>query len=196
MVLCYIWVSEPRPCSHFMNQLPIKLHEKFFKIYLPEKTILHNIEILAARISHDYKSRQPVFLAVLNGSFMFASDLLKEVSVPCEVSFVKLASYQNMQSTGEIREVLGLTESLEGRHVILLEDIVDTGHTVTALRQSLQRHRPASVEVATLLLKPDSMQHELEVKYVGLSISNEFVVGYGLDYNGLGRNFRDIYKVL
>ncbi|CAN5915411.1 hypoxanthine phosphoribosyltransferase [soil metagenome] len=178
-----------------MSPPPIRLHDKFFKVYLRERTILHNIEIMAARISHDYKGKQPLFVSVLNGSFMFSADLLKEVSIPCEISFVKLASYQAMASTGQVREVLGLNESLENRHVIILEDIVDTGHTVVALRQTLERQKPASIDVATLLLKPDSLEHPFDPRYTGISISNEFVVGYGLDYNGLGRNLRDIYKV-
>jgi hypoxanthine phosphoribosyltransferase len=179
-----------------MSPPPIQLHDKFFKVYLRERTILHSIEIMAARISHDYRTRQPIFLPVLNGSFMFASDLLKEISIPCGISFIKLASYQNMETTGQVRELLGLNESLQDRHVIILEDIVDTGHTVQALRQTLARQNPASIEVATLLLKPESLQHKLDPRYVGISITNEFVVGYGLDYNGLGRNLRDIYKVL
>jgi hypoxanthine phosphoribosyltransferase len=173
----------------------IRLHDKYFKMYLPERSILHKIEVMAARISHDFKGRQPVFLAVLNGSFMFASDLLKEISIPCELAFIRLASYQNLASTGQVQEVLGLQESLEGRDVVILEDIVDTGHTVTALRQRLEQQQPASLEVATLLLKPEALQHPLNPRYVGIEISNEFVVGYGLDYNGLGRNLRDIYKV-
>lgn len=178
-----------------MSPPPIQLHDKFFKVYLHERKILHAIEIMAARISHDYRDKRPVFLAVLNGSFMFAADLLKEVSIPCEISFIKLASYQSMVSTGLVREVLGLQEPLAGREVIILEDIVDTGHTVEALRQTLEKLGPASVEVATLLLKPASLQHPITPRYVGMHISNEFVVGYGLDYNGLGRNLRDIYQV-
>ena len=174
----------------------ITLHDKSFEINIPEMKILQAIEQVAARINADYEDKQPLFLAVLNGAFMFAADLMKETSIPSEISFLRVSSYQNMQSTGQVSEVIGLKEEIKNRHIIILEDIVDTGHTVYALLQSLISREPASIEIAALLLKPECVQHPLQVKYIGLSIPNDFVVGYGLDYNGLGRNLRDIYKVV
>lgn len=173
----------------------VTLHDKSFECYIPEKQILQAIEIQAARISADYADKKPLFLAILNGAFMFAADLLKEISIPCEISFIRVSSYQNMQSTGQVSEVIGLKEEIKNRHIIILEDIVDTGQTVYALLQNLMPKEPASIEIASMLIKPECVQHPLQVKYVAKSIPNDFVVGYGLDYNGLGRNLRDIYKV-
>ncbi|HEY4652675.1 MAG TPA: hypoxanthine phosphoribosyltransferase [Pontibacter sp.] len=179
-----------------MNPRTITLHDCDFSTYLYEEEIIARISMLADQISQDYEGKSPLFLAVLNGSFMFAADLLKRVTIPCEISFIRLSSYQDMESTGKVKEVLGLTEDVKNRHVVVLEDIVDTGHTVYNLISQLQAKEPASIEVASLLLKPDCLQHQLEVKYVAKAIPNDFVVGYGLDYNGLGRNLRDIYKIV
>lgn len=179
-----------------MEPRTITLHDCNFSTYIYEEEIIARIVMLAEQIDQDYADRRPLFLAVLNGSFMFASDLLKRVTIPCEISFIKLSSYQNMESTGNVKQILGLNENIEGRHVVVLEDIVDTGHTVHNLLHQLEEKAPASVEVASLLLKPDCLQHKLDVKYVAKAIPNDFVVGYGLDYNGLGRNLRDIYKIV
>ena len=179
-----------------MTPARITLHDKNFEINIPERQILQAIEILAARISKDYVDKKPLFLVILNGAFMFASDLLKEISIPCEISFLRVSSYQDMHSTGQVSEVIGLKEEIQDRHIVILEDIVDTGHTVYALLQNLISRQPASIEIAALLLKPDCVQHPLQVKYTGRTIPNDFVVGYGLDYNGLGRNLRNIYKVV
>ncbi|QMU27578.1 hypoxanthine phosphoribosyltransferase [Adhaeribacter radiodurans] len=178
-----------------MSDSTVQLHDKEFTIYLQENEIRQAIERLAVQINQDYKENTPVFLAVLNGSFMFASDLMKEIKIPCEISFIKLASYQNTQSTGTVKELVGLNEEVRSRHIIILEDIVDTGHTVSVLLEKLQAFSPASIQIASLLLKPASLQHPLQLKYTALSIPNDFVVGYGLDYNGLGRNLRHLYKV-
>lgn len=179
-----------------MEPRTIQIHDCEFSTYIFEEEIIARINMLAEQLDSDYAEKKPLFLAVLNGSFMFVSDLLKRVSVPCEISLIRLASYQDMHSTGKVKEVLGLTEDIKGRHVIVLEDIVDTGHTVHGLLSQLKERGPASVEVATLLMKPDCLQHPLDVKYVARAIPNDFVVGYGLDYNGLGRNLRDIYKIV
>ena len=178
-----------------MSLSHITLHDKSFENYLPEQQILQAIEMMATRINADYEGKKPLFLAVLNGAFMFAADLMKAVSLPCEISFIRVSSYQNMSSTGQVSEVIGLKESVQDRHIIILEDIVDTGQTVYALLQHISGKEPASIEIAALLIKPDCVQHPLQVKYIGKSIPNDFVVGYGLDYNGLGRNLRDIYVV-
>ena len=179
-----------------MNPRTITLHDCDFSTYLYEEEIIARITMLAEQINQDYEGKNPLFLAVLNGSFMFAADLMKRVTIPCEIAFIRLSSYRDMESTGSVKEILGLTENVEGRHVVVLEDIVDTGHTVHNLINQLQAKSPASVEVASLLLKPDCLQHKLDVKYVAKAIPNDFVVGYGLDYNGLGRNLRDIYKII
>ncbi|GAA4373093.1 hypoxanthine phosphoribosyltransferase [Hymenobacter koreensis] len=179
-----------------MSQANISLHNKEFTPYLPEAQITAAVREVAARINQDYAGQTPLFVAVLNGSFMFAADLLKELTVACEVAFIRVASYAGTSSTGEIKEILGLQEDVAGRHLVVLEDIVDTGHTMKAMLEQLHAKQPASVEVATLLIKPECLQHELNIKYQGLSIPNDFVVGYGLDYDGLGRNYRDLYRAV
>ena len=179
-----------------MQTPTVTCHDKCFEIYLPEKEVLQDIKRIAQQLNKDYEGKKPIFIAVLNGSFMFASDLLKEITIACEISFVKVSSYENTSSTGQVKDLVGLKEDISGRHVILLEDIVDTGNTMVVLLEMLQIRNPASIEVATLLQKPECLQHQLSVKYVGRNIPNDFVIGYGLDYNGLGRNFKDIYKVI
>lgn len=179
-----------------MEPRTITIHDCDFSTYIYEEEIIARIVMLAEQIEQDYAGKNPLFLAVLNGSFMFTADLMKRISIPCEISFIRISSYQDMHSTGQVKEVLGLTENIEGRDVLIIEDIVDTGHTVNALLKQLREKDPASIEIVTLLMKPECLQHQLEVKYVAKSIPNDFVVGYGLDYNGLGRNLRDIYKIV
>jgi hypoxanthine phosphoribosyltransferase len=179
-----------------MEPRTITLHDCQFSTYMYEEEIIARINILAEQLEQDYAGKNPLFLAVLNGSFMFTADLMKRINIPCEISFIRMSSYQDMQSTGKVKEVLGLTEDIQGRDVVIIEDIVDTGHTVNSLLQQLRVKGPASIEIITLLMKPECLQHQLEVKYVAKSIPNDFVVGYGLDYNGLGRNLRDIYKIV
>lgn len=179
----------------FLNPTAVQLHDKAFELYLTEAQIAEAVKELAERMNQDYAGKRPLFLAVLNGSFMFASDLLKEINQVCEISFIKVSSYADMASTGLVSEVIGLKENIEGRHLIILEDIIDTGNTVQSLLQSLKLKNPASIELAALLLKPESLQHQLDIKYAAMEIPNDFVVGYGLDYNGLGRNLKAIYKL-
>ena len=179
-----------------MNPDYISLHNKQFKPYLSAARLAAAIQDLAAQLNQDYAAKTPMFVAVLNGSFMFAADLLKALHIPCEVSFIRVTSYQGTSSTGKVQEVLGLTEEVAGRHLVILEDIVDTGHTMRMLLDTLAARQPASLEVATLFLKPECLQHELPIRYVGLSIPNDFIVGYGLDYDGLGRNYPDVYQAV
>lgn len=179
-----------------MNPDYISLHNKQFEPYLTASQLATAIQEVAARINQDYAGQQPMFVAVLNGSFMFVADLLKEITLDCEVCFIRVASYAGTSSTGEVKEVLGLTENLSGRPVVILEDIVDTGHTMRMLLDTLGSQQPASLEVATLFLKPDCLKHPLDIRYVGLSIPNDFIVGYGLDFDGLGRNYPDVYKAV
>ncbi len=176
-----------------MQQIQVK--DKCFSISIREAEILEQVARVAAQINKDYEGKEPLFLAVLNGSFMFAADLLKEITLPCDISFVKLASYQGVNTSGTIREVIGLNQDITGRPVIILEDIVDTGLTMAHMLETLQAQNPASVDICTLLLKPEKLQVELDVKYCCMQIPNDFIVGYGLDYDGFGRNSRDIYTL-
>lgn len=176
-----------------MDASQITLHDKHFKPYLPAAELTAAVAKLAARLNADYAGRRPLFVVVLTGAFMFASDLLKRITEPCEIVFIRVASYEGASSSGVVQEVLGLREEIADRHVIVLEDIVDTGTTMHHLLPVLQAKGPASVEIATLFFKPASLQHELPLNYVALRIPNDFVVGYGLDYDGLGRNLPDVY---
>ena len=179
-----------------MNPDHISLHNKQFEPYLSAAELQAAIRQVATQLNQDYAGQPVMFVVVLNGSFMFAADLLKEVNLPCEICFIRVASYQGTSSTGEVKEVLGLTEDLQGRHVVIVEDIVDTGHTMRMLLDTLGSQQPASLEVATLFLKPECLQQELSLRYVGLSIPNDFIVGYGLDFDGLGRNYPNVYKAV
>jgi hypoxanthine phosphoribosyltransferase len=171
----------------------ITIKDKQFKPFITAKQIDEAVKKVAERINSDLKDESPVFLVVLNGSFMFASDLLKEVSIPCEITFIKVASYHGTSSSGSVSELIGLTEDLSGRTVVIVEDIVDTGVTLEKLVAILTRKNVKQIKVAAALLKPESYKKEFKVDYVGLEIGNDFVVGYGLDYDGLGRNLKEIY---
>lgn len=175
----------------------IKVHEKEFEIFIDEATIAKRIATLAAAINEAYATKTPLFLGVLNGSFLFFADLIKGINIPCETEFIKVASYHGTNSTGKIKDALGMPTNLNGRDIIIVEDIVDTGFTMRYVIEQVQKLSPASITVCSLLLKPEALQIELpELKYVGFDIPNEFVVGYGLDYDGLGRNINQIYKAV
>jgi len=173
----------------------ITIKDKQFELFIKQKTIKRGIKRVAGRINSELEGKNPIFLAVLNGAFMFAGELMKELSIPCEITFVRLASYQGTSTTNRVQEVLGLNESIEDRYVVILEDIVDSGNTMVALKKELEKHHPREVRVATLLFKPAALRQQLSIDYVALEISNDFIVGYGLDYDGYGRNLKDIYKV-
>ena len=170
----------------------IRIKDKTFAVSIKEEDILKEVERVADAINRDLAGKNPLFLCVLNGSFMFASDLMKRISIPCEISFVKLASYQGVSSTGVIKEVIGLNEDISGRTVVIVEDIVDTGLTMQRLLETLGTRNPAEIHIATLLVKPDKLQVELDIEYAAMQIPNDFIVGYGLDYDGFGRNYKDI----
>ncbi len=175
----------------------VKLHDKCFEVMIPAEQIARAVKEVAARLNEDYKDKPtPLFLGVLNGSFMFMSDLIKEIEFNCELSFVKLASYSGTSTTGKVQELIGLKNNIEGRDIIVVEDIVDTGESISHLMRSLSGHSPKSVEVATLFFKPDSYAKDFPIKYRAMNIGNEFIVGYGLDYDQLGRNLKDIYVVV
>lgn len=171
----------------------IQLKDKRFNILVPEEKLLNRIQDMARQIDEEYKDKLPLFVAVLNGSFMFAADLLKRITIPCEITFVKVASYQSLHSTGKLTQLIGLSDEVSGRHIILLEDIVDTGITIEGVIDDLQTKNPLSVQVATLLHKPQAYTKQVPLRYIGFSIPNQFVVGYGLDYDQLGRNLKDLY---
>lgn len=171
----------------------VTLLDKTFAPLISRSEIESRISELAAKISNDYQGRCPFFIVVLNGAFLFATELVKNIPLHCEISFVKLSSYAQTKSTGRIREIIGLEEKIEGRDVIIIEDIVDTGLTMAQLLKQVRAQLPQSIAVATLLHKPDALQTPIDLHYVGFEIENRFVVGYGLDYDGLGRNLDAIY---
>lgn len=173
----------------------MKIKDKEFSIYLERGDIQQRIAILAEQINQDYEGKKPLFIAVLNGSFMFASDLMKCINVDTEISFIKLNSYHKTHSTGKVKELIGLDENIFGRNLIIIEDIVDTGQTIRHLLDELLELGPKSIEIATLLHKPDATVENLSLKYVGFTIPDKFVVGYGLDYDGHGRNLNDLYSL-
>lgn len=180
-----------------MQQQPtIEVKDKTFSVSITEQEIRQQVQRVAAEITRDYEGRQPVFLAVLNGSFVFAADLLREVDLPCEISFVKLASYEGTATTGNVREIIGMNTDITSRPVIIVEDIVDTGLTMAHMLDTLKGHNPQSIDICTLLLKPSKLQVKLDIKYCCKEIPDDFVVGYGLDYDGFGRNTKDIYTLI
>ena len=174
----------------------IKIKDKTFAVSIPEDKIQQEVKRVAEEIIHDLKDENPLFLSVLNGSFMFASDLMRNLTIPCEISFVKLASYTGTSSSGKMKELVGLSEEITGRTVVIVEDIVDTGFTMQHLLKRLMEQNPKEIRIATLLVKQDKLQVELDIQYVAMHIPNDFIVGYGLDYDGYGRNYRDIYTVV
>ena len=173
----------------------MKVHDKEFETYISYESILERTGEIADRINADYAGKRPLFIGVLNGVFMFAADLMKGINLDSEISFIKLSSYQNTESTGNIQELIGLKENIEDLDIIIIEDIIDTGETIAHVVKKLNELGPRSVEIATLLLKPDIFNKNIPLKYVGFKIPHKFVIGYGLDYNGHGRNLKDIYQV-
>lgn len=174
----------------------IQIKDKRFKTFIPEEQIMKEVARVADEINRDLSGTNPLFISVLNGSFMFTADLMKHLTMPCEVSFVKLASYEGTSSTGKVKELVGLGDDITGRTVVIVEDIVDTGLTMKQLVETLRACGPKDIKIATLLVKPDKLKVELDINYVAMNIPNDFIVGYGLDYDGLGRNYRDIYTVI
>ncbi|KGF52863.1 hypoxanthine phosphoribosyltransferase [Prevotella amnii] len=174
----------------------VTILDKTFDISIPEAEILKQVKRVAEQINKDMNGKNPLFLAVLNGSFVFAADLFRFITIPSEISFVKLASYEGTVSTGKIKEVIGLNEDISGRDVIIVEDIVDTGSTMKRMLETLGTRNPRSLHICTLLLKPGKLSVPLNVEYVAMEIPNDFIVGYGLDYDQQGRNLRDIYTLV
>ncbi len=174
----------------------VKVKDKTFRTFIPEAEIQQRVKAVADKLNEDMKDKNPLFLAVLNGSFMFAADLMRMITIPCEISFVKLASYQGTTSSGKIKEVIGINEDLKGRTVVIVEDIVDTGFTMKRMMDQLGTREPESLHICSLLVKPGKLQVPLDIEYAAMEIPNDFIVGYGLDYDQQGRNLRDIYTIV
>lgn len=174
----------------------LKVHDKEFIPYITAAQIEEQVNRVAAEINKDYENKKPLFIAILNGAFIFAADLFKKINVESEICFIKLASYKGVKSTGKVITAIGLDAELYGRDVIIIEDIVDTGKTLSQFLPQLEHHHPSSLKIATLLHKPDAMIHPIKIDYLGFTIPNKFVLGYGLDYDGLGRNIKEIYQLV
>ncbi|WP_430810575.1 MULTISPECIES: hypoxanthine phosphoribosyltransferase [unclassified Carboxylicivirga] len=174
----------------------VKLLDREFELSIPEEKLLKAVDQVAEKMNNDLKDKNPLMVCVLNGSFMFASDLMKRLTFPCQISFVKLSSYDGTGSTGNVKQLIGLNEDISGRTVVLLEDIVDTGLTIQNTVEQVKQMGPEAVKVATMLFKPDACKRDVQLDYVGMDIPNDFIVGYGLDYDGFGRNLKDIYTVV
>jgi len=174
----------------------IKVKDKDFEISIDANTIDAAVKRMAIEINRDYEGKHPLFLAILNGSFVFAADLIRKITIPCEISFVKLSSYSGTASTTIIKELIGLNEDITGRHLVIIEDIVDTGLTLEKLLKDLEKFEPASIKLACFTFKKEAFKKSFRIDYLGITIPNEFIVGYGLDYDGYGRNLPDIYKIV
>ena len=172
----------------------VKLHDKYFSPFISASKIAERVAEMGKEITENYHGKRPILLSVLNGSFIFAADLARAIETDCEITFVKLTSYKGTATTGNVQTVLGLDMDLRGRHIIIVEDIVDTGNTLHKFLQGLQAREPASIAIATCFFKPDALQHPLSIDYLGFSIPDKFIVGYGLDYDGLGRNLRNVLQ--
>ncbi len=177
-----------------MSRITIK--DKTFETSMPEAEIKNRVKELAQQMSRDLEGKNPLFLAVLNGAFIFAADLMREMTIPCEISFVKLASYQGTTSTGTIHEVIGINEDLTGRTVVIVEDIVESGLTIKRMMEQIGTRNPASVQVCTLFFKPERLKEDLKLDYVAFSIPNDFILGYGLDYDQQARYLKDLYTLV
>lgn len=173
----------------------IKVRDREFAVSIPEEKIKARVAEVAAQISHDLEGKRPLFLAVLNGSFVFAADLLRGIETPCEISFVRMASYEGTSSTGAVKQLIGLKEDIKDRTVVIVEDIIDSGLTMVHLLEMLKEKQPADIKIAALLVKPGNLKVELDIPYCCFEIPNDFIVGYGLDYDGEGRNLPSIYTV-
>jgi hypoxanthine phosphoribosyltransferase len=173
----------------------VQIHDKTFRPYISEEAIREKVDELSYALNRDYKDKNPIFIAILNGAFIFAADLFKSLRINAEISFIKLASYKGMKSSGQVITAIGLDVEIFGRHVVILEDIVDTGKTLHEFLPQLWHQQPASIKIAALLHKPAAKVYPIKVDYTGFEIPDKFVVGYGLDYNGLGRNTAAIYQL-
>ena len=174
----------------------IKVHDKKFRKIISARKVQQAIEVVAKKINKDFKNKKPIFISVLNGSFLFTADLIKKVTIECEISFIKISSYSGTQSTGNMNTLIGLKEDLKGRNVVVLEEMVDSGNTIEKVIGELKKLNPESLKIATLFFKPEAYKKNIKLDYIGMDVPNDFLVGYGLDYDGLGRNLQDIYAAV
>ena len=194
-IFCLVSYIRPKENKYYrMNNIQIK--DKEFTLSIPESDILAAVKRVGEEINKDMVGTNPLFICVLNGAFMFAGDLMKTIKIPCEITFVKLSSYEGIYTTGAVKEIIGLNESVVDRNVVVVEDIVDTGITMEKILSSLKAKGAKSIRVATFLQKPDALQRDIQIDYIAMKIPNDFIVGYGLDYDGFGRNLKDIYTVV
>ena len=198
LIIIFICQKIRNFASNFMfsSMSIVKIKDKTFETSITEEQIKQRVKEVAQQISKDMEGKNPLLIGVLNGSFMFAADLMREITIPCEISFVKLASYEGILSTGKVTEVMGLSEDISGRTVIIVEDIIDTGRTMHQMLNSLSVRRPASLHICTLFVKPDKLEEPIDIDYVAFSIPNDFIVGYGLDYDQKGRGLKEIYTLV
>jgi hypoxanthine phosphoribosyltransferase len=174
----------------------IKIHDKFFTPFISKETIEQRVAALGKQIDEDYAGKNPLFIAILNGSFIFAADLFRHITIDAEISFIKLASYKGTSSTGNVVTAIGMEEQLHHRHIIILEDIIDTGKTLYSFIPEIESRQPASLKIATFLSKPSALKHPVHADYIGFEVPNKFVLGYGLDYDGHGRNLPELYELV
>jgi hypoxanthine phosphoribosyltransferase len=176
----------------------IKIQDKEFRLKISANEIASAVEKIAKKMNNDFKNseKEIVFIGILNGSFMFASDLFKQILFPCKITFLKLASYQGTQSTGVVKSLIGINENIKNKIVVVVEDIVDTGETLDTIICQLKGFEPADIKIATLLFKPQAYRKKIQLDYIGIEIPNDFIIGYGLDYDGYGRNFPEIYSIV
>lgn len=174
----------------------IQVHDKKFETYISSEKIAERVKEIAEQLNKDYAGKKPLFIAILNGSFMFAADIFKHLTIDAEISFIKLASYKGMKSSGNVVTSIGLEQDLFDREVVVIEDIVDTGKTLHHFLPKLQHQHPRTLKIATFLHKPEATEFALTLDYVGFEIPNKFVVGYGLDYDGFGRNLPEVYQLI
>ena len=179
-----------------MDSKIVQVHDRYFEPFIAEEAIQREVTRLALEMNRDLAGKDPIFLGILNGAFMFASDLYKQLNFPCQITFLKLASYSGTESTGSVKQLIGINRDLKGRVVVVLEDIVDTGVTLETIIRQLSGYEPKEILVATFLHKPEATVREVKLDYVGMEIPNNFILGYGLDYDGYGRNFREIYQLV
>ncbi len=174
----------------------IKLLDKEFELSISFEQIDKALEKMAEKMNAELADKDPLMICILNGSFMFAADIMKKLNFPCEISFVKLSSYEGTSTTGKVKEIIGLTEDIEGRTIVILEDIIDTGVTMEKIKKQLIGYAPADLKIASMLYKPDACKVDINIDYIGIDIPDKFIVGYGLDYDGYGRNLPNIYTIV
>lgn len=173
----------------------VSIQDKHFEPFIREDEIANQIKAIAANLNEEYRNKEVLFIAILNGAFVFAADLYREIELRSKISFIKVSSYEGMESTGQVEQLIGLTEEVQGKHIVIIEDIVDTGITIDKVKALIMEQNPASIEVCTLLFKPDAFEGKESPKFIGFSIPNKFVVGYGLDYDDYGRNLKEICQL-